>query len=220
MRIVFFIYEGLTALDAIGPYEVLSRLPKAEVTFVSVKSGWISTDTGFLALRATQGIDETPSADVLVIPGGPLNGALGRDIEVRDWLDTIVPTTRVTATVCTGALILGAAGHLKGVRSTTHWACFDELADYGALATRARVVHDGRFYSAAGVSAGIDLGLTLARDLVDAAYAQALQLTIEYDPAPPFDAGSPERAPADVLARVQRRLQRMRDEITQSDREP
>ncbi|MEO1336393.1 MAG: DJ-1/PfpI family protein, partial [Myxococcota bacterium] len=159
---------------------------------------------------AARSFEDTTDADLLVIPGGPMTGELGEHPEVRAWLHQMVDRVERLATVCTGSLIASRAGLLNDVRATTHWACIDELAANGATAVQERVVIDGKYYSAAGVSAGIDLALTLVGDIAGSDRAQAIQLLIEYDPAPPFEAGSPKTAPAAVLARVQKRLEKLR----------
>jgi len=209
VKIVFFLFDGLTALDAVGPYEVLARLPGAEVVFAAPARGPVTTDDGRLALVAGASIDEVAAADVLVVPGGFGTRALEDDARVLAWLRAIDATTRVTASVCTGALLLAAAGLLRGRHANTHWAVRDRLAEHGAVPVAERVVRDGKYATAAGVSAGIDLALALAVELAGRPVAEAIQLGIEYAPEPPLDAGDPERAPAAirdlVLARVRGR---------------
>jgi putative intracellular protease/amidase len=209
MKILFFVFDGLTALDVVGPYEVLSRLPGADVTFVAPARGTIRTDNRCLGLVADASIDEISAADLLVVPGGFGTRTLERDARVLDWVRGIDATTQTTASVCTGAFVLGAAGLLRGRRANTHWAVRDRLAEHGAIVTPERIVRDGKYASAAGVSAGIDLALQLAIEIAGVQVASAIQLGIEYDPAPPLDAGSPEKAPPlireAVLARIQAR---------------
>jgi transcriptional regulator GlxA family with amidase domain len=195
MQIAILIFDRLTALDAVGPYEVLSRIPTAELDFVGAKPGVKSTDTGRLGLEAARSIAEVPSPDVVLVPGGEGNRPLLRDEPVLSWLRSAHESSRFTASVCTGALVLGAAGILDGLRATTHWAYLDSLTGFGATPVSERVVEDGRVLTAAGVSAGIDLGLLLAARLAGEEVAKAIQLGLEYDPAPPFDAGSPDKAP-------------------------
>ncbi len=202
MRIAIFIFDGITALDAIGPYEILGRLPGAQVTFCALEAGVCRTDTGALGLVADKGIDDVEAADLLNIPGGPRAGGVASDPRLQAWVRRVHATTRWTCSVCTGALILAAAGLLDGQPATTHWYRFDALAALGAVPVRERVVVSGRIITAAGVSAGIDMALQLAAILGGEALAQALQLSIEYDPAPPFDAGSPDKAPPEILASV------------------
>jgi putative intracellular protease/amidase len=204
MHIAILIYEQLTALDAIGPYEVLQRLPGAEVTFVGKERGSIRTDNGFLGLTVDAALNEVEQADVLVVPGGAGCRPLVTDEEVLDWVRHIHEGTRFTTSVCTGSMILAAAGLLDGLSATTHWANYDELRALGAEPTPQRVVEhlDRRIITAAGVSSGIDMALRLSELLVDADAARAMQLMIEYDPQPPFDAGSVDRADDAVMARV------------------
>ena len=199
MDIVFFLFDRITALDAIGPYEVLARLPGARVTFAAPARGVVTTDNGMLGLEARASIDEVTRADVLVVPGGFGTRLLEKDARVLDWVRAIDATTRVTASVCTGALVLAAAGLLRGKRANTHWAVRERLAEHGAIPTAGRTVRDGKYATAAGVSAGIDLALALAIELAGIEVAQAIQLGIEYDPQPPFDSGSPTKAPAHLV---------------------
>jgi putative intracellular protease/amidase len=209
MNVVFLVFDGLTALDAIGPYEVLARLPGAKVTFAAPARGTIRTDDGVLGLVADVALGEVEGCDLLVVPGGFGTRALQRDEGVLARLRALDATTRVTASVCTGALVLAAAGLLRGRRATTHWAWRERLAELGAVPVTERVVRDGKYASSAGVSAGIDLALALAVELGGEQVAAAIQLGIEYDPHPPLDAGDAARAPAAlreaVLARARSR---------------
>jgi putative intracellular protease/amidase len=204
MQIAIVVFEQLTALDAVGPYEVLQRLPGAEVTFVGRDRGSIRTDNGFLGLSVDAAFDEVDAADVLVVPGGVGCRALLDDEPVLSWVRSIHETTRYTTSVCTGSLVLAAAGLLDGLTATTHWANYDTLRDLGAQPTPQRVVEhlDRRIITAAGVSSGIDMALRLSELLVDADAARAMQLMIEYDPEPPFDAGSVDKAGDAVMSRV------------------
>ncbi|MEM9692007.1 MAG: DJ-1/PfpI family protein [Myxococcota bacterium] len=206
MNITIFVYDGFTALDAVGPYEVLSRLPGATTTFVAPKAGSVRTDNGILGLVADAALADVDSTDLLLVPGGPGTGALGDEPVIGGHLRRLDETSRVTASVCTGALILGAAGILKGRRSTTHWAFLEALRAYGAEPVGERVVVDGKYWGAAGVSAGIDMALQLTAALEGEFVAQAIQLGIEYDPGPPFDTGSPAKAPAPLVEVVRQRL--------------
>jgi transcriptional regulator GlxA family with amidase domain len=199
MRIAIVIFDGLTALDAIGPYEVLSRLPGAEVRFVAKRTGLKRTDTGALGVQADLALGDLAAPEVVLVPGGPGNRPLMRDPEVLEWLRAAHRGSTWTTSVCTGALVLGAAGILDGKRATTHWAFLDRLSELGALPLAQRVVEDGKVITAAGVSAGIDMALTLASRLAGDQVAQAIQLGIEYDPEPPFDAGSPAKASPEVI---------------------
>lgn len=206
MNIVFFLFDRITALDAIGPYEVLSRLPGARIDFVGAARGDVRTDNKFLRLGVDRTFDEVTAADILVVPGGFGTRALETDERALQWIRDIDRTTRVTASVCTGSLVLGAAGLLRGRRATTHWARLQRLTEFGAIPVSERVVRDGKIATAAGVAAGIDFGLTLALELAGREVAEAIQLGIEYDPAPPVDAGSPRRAAPAIVDAVLARL--------------
>ncbi len=205
MDIAILIYDRFTALDAVGPYEVLSRLPDARVTFVAERPGPKRTDTGRVALTADASIADMPAPDIVLVPGGPGQSALMDDGPVHDWLRGAHETSTWTTSVCTGSLILAAAGLLQGRRATTHWAAMQELGSLGAEAVTERVVFDGKIVTAAGVSAGIDMALALAARIAGDELAQAIQLGIEYDPQPPFDAGSPAKAPAAIVEAVRAR---------------
>jgi transcriptional regulator GlxA family with amidase domain len=193
MQIVFLFYDGMTALDAVGPHEILSRLPGANIQRVAKKRGPIHSDSG-LVLTADHALSEISHADVLFVPGAGNATTLRAYPEILNWVRSIHINTTWTASVCTGSLILGAADILSGLRATTHWAAFDRLKAWGAEPTNARVVEDGKVITAAGVSAGIDMALILAAKIAGKQFAQSIQLGIEYDPAPPFDVGSPEKA--------------------------
>ena len=205
MQIAIALFPRLTVLDAVGPYEVLQRLPGATVTFVGEQTGEVRSDNGFLGLTVDATFDEVPQPDVVVVPGGVGTRALmAEGTAIHDWLRTAHETSRFTTSVCTGSLVLGAAGLLEGLTATTHWSTYDVLRGTGAEPTGQRVVEhlDRRIITAAGVSSGIDMALRLAELLVDADAARAMQLMIEYDPQPPFDAGSVDKAGEAVLARV------------------
>jgi putative intracellular protease/amidase len=204
VHIAAVLFDRLTALDVIGPYEVLQRLPEARVTFVGHRRGEVRTENGFLGLSVDATFDEVPQPDVVVVPGGIGTRALLDDEPVLSWLRHAHETTRYTTSVCTGSLVLGAAGLLHGLTATTHWAVLDMLSDFGAEPTSQRVVEhlDRRIITAAGVSSGIDMALRLSELLVDDVAAMAMQLIIEYDPQPPFDAGSRAKADDEVVARV------------------
>jgi putative intracellular protease/amidase len=199
MDIAILLYENLTALDAIGPYEVLSRLPGANLTFVATEAGPKRTDTGALGIVADATLDDVPNPDILLVPGGPGQVQAERDERVLEWLRTAHETTQWTTSVCTGSMVLGAAGLLQGKRATTYWLGLETLASYGAEPVNERVVFDGKIVTAAGVSSGIDMALALAARIGGDALGQTLQLGIEYDPQPPFDAGAPDKAPADIV---------------------
>ncbi len=204
MQIAAVLFERLTALDLIGPYEVLQRLPEAAVTFVGHRRGEVRTDNGFLGLTVDATFDELPHPDVVVVPGGVGTRALLEDEPLLSWLRTAHETSRYTTSVCTGSLVLGAAGLLEGLTATTHWANLEMLRKFGAEPTSERVVEhlDRRIITAAGVSSGIDMALRLSELLVDDIAAMAMQLMIEYDPQPPFDAGAVAKADQRVVERV------------------
>ena len=202
MQIAILLYDRFTALDAVGPYDVLSRLPGARVTFVAQRSGPVVNDAGSLRLHADAALADVSRPDLVVVPGGPGQTAHMHDGPVRRWLRAVDRHSTWTTSVCTGSLLLAAAGLLTGRRATTHWLCHDDLAPLGAVPVRERVVFDGKYVTAAGVSAGIDMGLTLIASIAGPDAAQAIQLGIEYDPQPPFSAGSPRTAPAHILAGV------------------
>ena len=202
MQIAILIFDSLTALDAIGPYEVLSRVPGVELRFVAKEPGPKRTDTGALGVHADLALGELTAPEVVLVPGGAGSRPLMRDQEVLEWLRAADRSSTWTTSVCTGALVLGAAGILDGKRATTHWAFLDRLSELGAEPVAQRVVEDGKVITAAGVSAGIDMALTLASRLAGDQVAQAIQLGIEYDPAPPFDSGSPEKADPQLVELV------------------
>ena len=204
MQIAIPLFDRLTALDAIGPYEVLQRLPGATVTFVGSKRGEFRTDNGFLGLIADATFAELPNPDVIVVPGGVGTRAMMEPNPLIDWILAAHPTTKFTTSVCTGSLVLGAAGLLTGLTATTHWSVYAELEKVGAIPTAQRVVEhlEKRIITAAGVSSGIDMALRLAELLVDQTAAKAMQLMIEYDPQPPFDCGSMAKAGDTVIGRV------------------
>ena len=202
MKIACLLFDGVTALDAVGPYEVLSRLPGAEISFVGTATGTVRTDNRRLGLVVDETIADVGHPDVVVVPGGLGTRPLMSDEHVLAWVRGAHATTTWTTSVCTGSLVLGAAGILEGVPATTHWTAFDSLTALGAIPTRRRVVEHGKIVTAAGVSAGIDMALTLAGRIAGDEVAQAIQLGIEYDPQPPFDAGAPDRAPGDIVGLV------------------
>jgi putative intracellular protease/amidase len=199
MVIAIPIFDGITALDAIGPYEVLSRLPGAQVHFTALEPGPKRTDNGMLALTADRSVAEVPHPDVIVFPGGFGTRTLMNDEAMLAWVRTAHETSQWTTSVCTGALVLGAAGILEGLEATTHWAVLDKLRELGARPVSRRVVEQGKVITAAGVSSGIDMALTLAARIAGEEIAQAIQLFIEYDPQPPFDSGSTQKAPPAIV---------------------
>ncbi len=203
MEIAIPLYDGFTALDAIGPYEVLSRLPGARVTFVATQAGPVRTDNGMLVVEAERALADVPAPAIVLVPGGPGEVAARAGGEMLDWLRAIAPGCEWVTSVCTGSLILAAAGLLGGVRATSHWLALEQLAALGAEPVSERFVIEGNIATAAGVSAGIDMALALAARIAGDEVAQAIQLGIEYDPQPPFDAGSPAKAPAAVRERLE-----------------
>jgi transcriptional regulator GlxA family with amidase domain len=200
MDIAIPLFDRFTALDAIGPYETLSRLPGARVTFLAAEPGPVATDNRMLKIVAEAALSDMPSPDIVVVPGGIGSRAMMNDAQLIAWVRAAHATSEWTCSVCTGSLVLGAAGLLDGLEATTHWMAMDTLASTGARPSGRRVVEQGKIITAAGVSAGIDMGLTLAAKIAGDVVAQAIQLGIEYDPQPPFDAGSPEKAPEEVVA--------------------
>jgi len=202
--IVFALFPGVTQLDFTGPHQVFSSLPGASVILASAAGGAIeASGITFAGLRR---LDEIPACDVLCVPGGygTTDNAIRDDVLLGE-LRRLAATARFVTSVCTGSLVLGAAGLLRGKRAATHWAWRDLLAPFGAIADPARVVRDGNIITGGGVTAGIDFALTVVAELTDPETAQAIQLQIEYAPAPPFDAGLPETAPPAILARVRER---------------
>ncbi|MDO8392588.1 MAG: DJ-1/PfpI family protein [Actinomycetota bacterium] len=202
MQIVIPLFPKFTALDGIGPYEVLQRIPSIDVTFIGHQRGEIRSENGFLGITADGTFDDFPRPDVIVFPGGVGTRPLEHDDRVLDWVRGAHETTTFTTSVCTGSLVLGAAGLLTGLTATTHWSCYPELEAHGALPTAQRVVEhlDRRIITAAGVSSGIDMALRLVELLVDRTAAEAAQWMIEYDPQPPFQCGSTANATANASA--------------------
>jgi putative intracellular protease/amidase len=202
MKIAIPLYDEFTALDAVGPFEVLARLPGAEVTWLGPEAGPISTDNG-LTMVAGAAYEELPEPDVVLVPGGrgTDTGALD-DERLVGWIRRAHETSEWTTSVCTGSLLLAAAGVLDGVEATTHWLDLEALERLGARPTGRRVVEQGKVITAAGVSSGIDMALVLAARIAGREVAQAIQLGIEYDPQPPFDAGSTEKAPPEIVELV------------------
>jgi transcriptional regulator GlxA family with amidase domain len=201
MQVAIFAYEHMTALDAVGPYEVLSRVPGVETIVVGAQRGPVRCDTQSLGLVADATLDDVTSPDVLVVPGwsGSSQETLLRRGPVQDWLRAVDRHTTWTTSAGTGAVILATAGLLTGRRATTHWLSIDWLAELGAKPSGERVVRDGKYVTAAGVSAGIDMGLILAAAIADERTAKAIQLLLQYDPQPPFDCGSVETTPAEIV---------------------
>lgn len=214
MQIAILLYDRFTALDAVGPYEVLSRLPGAEVTFLAERPGPVRTDTRRLAIEADAALEEVPRPDVVLVPGGYGQGEVMDDGPVHEWLRAADEHSTWTTAVCTGSLILAAAGPLRGRRATTHWLALERLRALDVEVVSERYVFDGKLATAAGVSAGIDMALALAARIAGERVAQAIQLGIEYDPAPPFQAGSPASAPEPVVEAVRARSRFAADAAT------
>lgn len=204
LQIAIPLFPGFTALDAVGPYEVLQRIPTFDIVFVGHERGQVRSENGMLGLHVDAMFEDVRAPDVVVFPGGVGTRQLEHDERVLTWVRAAHRGTRFTTSVCTGSLVLGAAGLLRGLSSTTHWSCYRELAAHGAEPTASRVVEhlDARLITAAGVSSGIDMALRLVELLADRTAAQAAQLMIEYDPQPPFDCGSVAKADDGVMTRV------------------
>jgi len=205
MQITFLFYEGMTTLDIIGPHEVLAHLPDVTIQRVAKRAGMVRA--GFdLELNAEYALSQVTQTDILVVPGGGTATSLSHELEIINWIKAIHKTTQWTTSVCTGSLILGAAGILQGKQATTHWAVLDRLKAWGAIPVSKRVVEDGKIITAAGVSAGIDMALLLAAKAAGQQVAETLQLGIEYDPEPPFNAGSPDKVKPEIVASLKERL--------------
>ncbi|CAM3168953.1 DJ-1/PfpI family protein [Mycobacterium simiae] len=204
MLVAIPLFPRFTALDAVGPYEVLQRIPSIDVKFVGLTRGEVRTENGLLGVCCDATFDEIDAPDVLVVPGGIGTRKLIHEEPLRAWLQAVHPTTRFTTSVCTGALLLAAAGLLDGLTATTHWGAADLLNELGAQYVPDRVVEHlpERIITAAGVSSGIDMALRLTELLVDRVAAQAAQLLIEYDPQPPFDSGALAKADEATKARA------------------
>ena len=204
LQVAIPLFPRFTALDAIGPYEVLQRIPTVGITFVGHQRGEVRSDNGLLGITVDATFEECPEPDVVVFPGGIGTRALEEDRRVLAWVTHAHLGTRLTTSVCTGSLVLAAAGLLDGLTATTHWASYADLAALGAVPTAERVVEhlDRRIITSAGVSSGIDMALRLVELLVDRTAAQAAQLMIEYDPQPPFDSGSVAKADDVIVERV------------------
>lgn len=199
MKIVIVLFDRFTALDAVGPYQVLKHVPAADILFSSERRGYILDDSGILRMEAPVALADVADPDIVVVPGGP--GTSGVSASVLEWLRAADQGSTWTTSVCTGSLILAAAGLLTGRKATSHWLAREELARLGAVPSAERVVFDGKYVTAAGVSSGIDMALTMAGRVAGDEVAQSIQLGIEYDPQPPYDAGSPDKAPAEIVAR-------------------
>jgi transcriptional regulator GlxA family with amidase domain len=206
---VIVLFGRFTALDAVGPYEVLSSLPGAEVVFAALMPGPVVNEKGTLRLTADAALAEVPQPDVIVVPGGPGQNAHMADEALLGWLRAADSRSAWTTSVCTGSLLLASAGLLQGRRATTHWLAMDKLAGLGAVPATGRVVTDGKYMTAAGVSAGLDMALALAGKLAGDAVAESVQLALEYEPQPPYQAGSPATAPQAVTDALRARRDRI-----------
>jgi transcriptional regulator GlxA family with amidase domain len=204
--IVFALFPGVTQLDFTGPHEVFSSLPGASVILASTEGGTIEA-TGGMSFSGLRRLSEVPECDVVCVPGGigATDSAIGDNVFLAE-LRRLAATARFVTSVCTGSLVLGAAGLLRGKRAATHWGWRDLLTPFGAIADTARVVRDGNVITGGGVTAGMDFALSVVAELAGDEAAQAIQLRMEYAPAPPFNAGSPETAPPPILARVRERM--------------
>jgi transcriptional regulator GlxA family with amidase domain len=202
MQIAFVLYERFTALDIVGPFQTLVDIPGVDAQFVAETASPVTDHTGRLTLTATASFAAVTAPDVVVVPGGFADAEAGPDHPVVRWIRAVHPGTTFTTSVCTGSIFLALAGVLDGLDATCHWAAYDRLAALGARPTGQRVVERGKVITAAGVSAGIDMGLVLAARLFGDDVARACQLAIEYDPQPPFDAGAPDKVEPDLVALV------------------
>jgi putative intracellular protease/amidase len=216
MDIAIPIYDRFTALDAIGPYEVLSRLPDARVTFIAKEIGPYKTDNGMLTIVAEARLDEMQHPEVVMVPGGTGTRPLMEDETTLEWIRAAHETSVYTTSVCTGSLLLGAAGILDGLEATTHWLELETLDELGARSTSKRVVEQGKVITAAGVSSGIDMALVLASRIAGDEVAQGIQLLIEYDPQPPFDAGSKDKASPETVRLIETLARRHLEQATAS----
>ena len=207
LQIAIGLYPEFTSLDAMGPYQVLQHLPDTELVLCAERTGILTDDHGLLRLEIEHTFADVPRPDVLVVPGGFITRSLAVEGNpVVEWIRAAHPHTTWTASVCTGALLLAAAGVLDGKPATTHWSAYADLERLGAHPTEQRVVRSGKVITGAGVSAGIDMALTLAAEIASPLVAQAIQLGIEYDPHPPFDTGAPSKAPDEVMEQLIRQV--------------
>ena len=207
MKIVIYIYNGITMLDAIGPYEVLRNMRGAEVYFVAEKKGEIKADSDFVHLNAKYEIDDIESADILLIPGSAITFIREmKNKKVLNWIKKIDKTTKYTTSVCSGSIILAATGLLKDKEATSHWKPISLLKNFGVTPSNERIVKQGKYITAAGVSAGIDMALFLSNEIVGEIETKAIQLFIEYDPNPIYDSGSIAKASNEVIKMAEIKL--------------
>lgn len=214
LQVAIPIFKDVTALDFVGPYEPLQVLPNVNVVFVSHSKGLYAADGGMLSIEATATFDEVPGPDIVVVPGGDVTKAAMADKPLLDWIRKAHETSLYTTSVCTGSLLLGAAGILQGKEATTHWTALQMLSNFGAKPVSSRVVQSGKIITAAGVSAGIDMGLKLAALITDDTTAKVVQLMMEYDPQPPFNCGSVDTASPDVVAIARSWVEKMMPELS------
>jgi len=209
MKIIIYLYNGITMLDAIGPYEVLRKMTDAEVYFVAEKTGEVKADSGFIDINVKYSIDDIKSADILIIPGSTIGFIKEMKNEnVLKWIKEVDKTTKWTTSVCTGSMLLASAGLLTGLKATSHWKPINLLSDFGAIPTRERIVEQGKYITAAGVSAGIDMALYLSNKIVGEDETKAIQLTIEYDPQPIFNSGNYSNADEKIIKIAENKLSR------------
>jgi putative intracellular protease/amidase len=208
MQIAALVFDAITPLDIVGPIEVLARMPGAEIVIVGKQRGPVRDPRTHWTLTAEASLAEVPRPDVLVLPGGAGVRPLCADEPILEWLRGAHGTTSWTTSVCTGSLLLGAAGLLRGLTATTHWASRELLEQFGARYVEERVVQQGKIITSAGVSSGIDMALTLVAKMAGDDTAKGIQLSIEYDPQPPFNCGAPSKAEPAVLDRVRQAMQR------------
>ncbi|KOP78691.1 glutamine amidotransferase [Lysinibacillus sp. FJAT-14745] len=207
MKVIIFLYDGVTMLDAIGPYEVLKNMDDTEVLFVAEKTGEIKADSGFININVKHSIDDIKDADILIIPGSTIGFMQEmKNGNVLDWIREVDKTTKWTTSVCTGSLLLASAGLLNGLKATSHWRVINLLTNFGAIATRERVIEQGKYITASGVSAGIDMALHLSNKLVGEDQTKAIQLTIEYDPQPIYNSGNFSNAEEKIKKIAEKKL--------------
>ena len=217
MQIAIGLYPGFTSLDAMGPYQVFASVPGVDVVLCAERKGRVDDDNGLLHLDIEHDFADVPRPDVLLVPGGLITRKIAKERgAIVDWIAAAHEHTTYTTSVCTGALLLGAAGLLEGLDATTHWCAYEQLRGYGARPTEQRVVWQGKIATGAGVSAGIDLAFSVVAALYGPEMAQAVQLGIEYDPQPPYDAGAPSKAPKEIYEVVAATMARSEQELLAS----
>lgn len=211
VTIAFLVFDGFTALDIVGPYEVLSRIPNSQVYFVGAEAREYADGRG-LTIKANYSLDDIADPDILVIPGGFGIDSILKDDRILDWVGDVHKETRWTTSVCSGALLLASAGILEGKTATTHWNRKEQLKGYGVNVVDKRYYKEGKIITSGGVSAGIDMALYLLSQVTSEDYAKAVQLGIEYDPSPPFDCGSPKKAPKEMLEMIKKKVNQEKQE--------